>query len=142
MRARRWTEQRVKTLRRLAAQGASARTIAGRIGGVSRAAVLGKISRLRRAANAVEAAARKCSPARPRGPGKTLLELTNHSCRWPIGEPGRRGFHFCGADGADLERAMPYCARHARRAYGNDAAAAEPKNPRRAPARRRVAPRS
>ena len=34
-----------------------------------------------------------------------------------IGRPGTRTFSFCGAPGADLERGMPYCARHARRAY-------------------------
>lgn len=54
-------------------------------------------------------------PARLRG--KSLLELTNHSCRWPHGRPGSKNFFFCGADGADLERGMPYCPQHAQRAY-------------------------
>lgn len=49
--------------------------------------------------------------------GKSLLELTNDSCRWPHGRPGTARFFFCGVAGADLERGMPYCARHARRAY-------------------------
>ena len=49
--------------------------------------------------------------------GKSLLELTNDCCRWPHGRPGTPTFFFCGALGADLEHGMPYCARHARRAY-------------------------
>jgi GcrA cell cycle regulator len=49
--------------------------------------------------------------------GKSLLELTNTSCRWPFGHPGSKKFHFCGAAGADLERGIPYCARHMQRAY-------------------------
>ena len=58
--------------------------------------------------------------------GKSLLELTNDTCRWPHGEPGTRGFFFCGVPGADLEGGKPYCVHHARRAYGNaEVAAAE-----------------
>jgi GcrA cell cycle regulator len=57
------------------------------------------------------------SRATARARGKSLLELTNNSCRWPHGRPGTPTFFFCGAAGADLERGMPYCARHARRAY-------------------------
>jgi GcrA cell cycle regulator len=53
--------------------------------------------------------------------GKALLELTNNCCRWPIGRPGTARFFFCGAPEADLERGMPYCARHMRRAYRADA---------------------
>jgi GcrA cell cycle regulator len=49
--------------------------------------------------------------------GKTLLELTNATCRWPHGRPGAKNFFFCGAAGADLERGIPYCARHMQRAY-------------------------
>ena len=36
------------------------------------------------------------------------------SCCWPIGEPGKRDFRFCGAE-ADPGR--PYCAHHAAVAY-------------------------
>ena len=58
--------------------------------------------------------------------GKSLLELTNDTCRWPHGEPGTRGFFFCGEPGADLEGGKPYCVHHARRAYGSaEVAAAE-----------------
>jgi GcrA cell cycle regulator len=58
------------------------------------------------------------------GQRKTLLELTNKSCRWPLGQPGTKKFLFCGALDADLERGMPYCPQHARRAYVADAISA------------------
>jgi GcrA cell cycle regulator len=48
---------------------------------------------------------------------KSLFELTNTSCRWPHGRPGTGRFFFCGAAGADLERGIPYCEPHMRRAY-------------------------
>ncbi|PKQ03506.1 MAG: GcrA cell cycle regulator, partial [Alphaproteobacteria bacterium HGW-Alphaproteobacteria-11] len=44
----------------------------------------------------------------------TVLTLTEHTCKWPIGDPGRPGFHFCGR-GAD--NGSPYCTEHARMAY-------------------------
>lgn len=42
-----------------------------------------------------------------------LLDLKHDTCRWPFGEPGRAGFHFCGGLAID---GQPYCARHALRA--------------------------
>ena len=45
---------------------------------------------------------------------KTLLQLTEKTCRWPIGDPGSAEFFFCG--GENVEEA-PYCAYHARVAY-------------------------
>jgi GcrA cell cycle regulator len=47
----------------------------------------------------------------------TLEELTNNSCRWPIGEVGVDGFRFCGAATADLAGLRPYCQTHMRIAY-------------------------
>jgi GcrA cell cycle regulator len=44
----------------------------------------------------------------------TLEELTEHSCRWPLGDPGTEEFRFCGAKRfGDL----PYCAAHCSRAF-------------------------
>lgn len=40
----------------------------------------------------------------------TLLELTEESCRWPMGTPGTEEFRFCGSQRGD----GPYCARHHR----------------------------
>jgi GcrA cell cycle regulator len=56
------------------------------------------------------------APARP-SRGKSLLELTNSDCRWPIGNPGDKRFHFCGEPGADIEQGIPYCQQHMQRAY-------------------------
>jgi GcrA cell cycle regulator len=164
MRGDQWNEERVKLLQKLWAGGATAHSIADRLGGISRSAVLGKIFRLRLGAAGAapvsaapgDAAPRDSlasgrpgklgaagvtavpavllpTPARRRGSkrknlsqdsratartrGKSLLELTNDCCRWPHGRPGTRSFFFCGAPGADLEHGVPYCARHARRAY-------------------------
>jgi GcrA cell cycle regulator len=135
-----WTTERVERLRKLWAEGQTATAIAASLGGSSRAGVLGKIFRLRLASPNVAASDPAAAdaqqpghrrPGRPPAPkpqvaatppkrGKSLLELTNESCRWPHGEPGTARFHFCGAPGADLQRGMPYCERHAQRAYHGD----------------------
>lgn len=48
------------------------------------------------------------------GGGATVLSLTEHTCKWPIGDPGTEGFHFCGhKSNSD----SPYCTEHARLAY-------------------------
>ena len=55
---------------------------------------------------------------------KQLLELEGCHCRWPVGEPGKPGFFFCGSPTADMNndlkraRATPYCRPHAARAKG------------------------
>jgi GcrA cell cycle regulator len=53
----------------------------------------------------------------PQAQRRTLVELENHHCRFPIGEPSAADFFFCGAPTADLVGGRPYCAAHARRAY-------------------------
>ena len=50
----------------------------------------------------------------PIGQRRTLLELTEATCRWPIGDPGSTDFFFCG--GQSLTN-LPYCAYHSRVAY-------------------------
>ena len=50
----------------------------------------------------------------PIGQRRTLLELTEETCRWPIGDPGSADFFFCG--GPSLT-SLPYCAYHSRVAY-------------------------
>ena len=45
---------------------------------------------------------------------KSLLELDNHTCRYPIGDVQDPGFFFCGAPEADVLEHRPYCARHSR----------------------------
>lgn len=43
-----------------------------------------------------------------------ILQLTEHTCKWPIGDPKDKRFGFCGAHS---EEGKPYCADHAARAY-------------------------
>lgn len=50
----------------------------------------------------------------PVGQRKTLLELKEDSCRWPIGDPGTKDFFFCG--GVSVS-GLPYCKYHCRVAY-------------------------
>ena len=45
---------------------------------------------------------------------RTLMQLTDKTCRWPIGHPREPGFFFCGGATATDS---PYCSFHARRAY-------------------------
>jgi len=45
---------------------------------------------------------------------KTLLQLNEHTCRWPIGDPGSAEFFFCGGDAVNE---LPYCSYHSRVAY-------------------------
>jgi GcrA cell cycle regulator len=45
---------------------------------------------------------------------RTLLELNEDTCRWPIGDPAGSDFYFCG--GKPLT-GLPYCTHHSRVAY-------------------------
>jgi GcrA cell cycle regulator len=141
-----WTAERIELLRALWANGETADAIAARLGGLSRSAVLGKIYRLRlhtdeaplnapaktppadkNASSEGLARRRKRTKYKKRtlavpvpGPArqyKSLLELTNTTCRWPHGRPGTDRFFFCGPPEADLERGIPYCTLHMQRAY-------------------------
>jgi GcrA cell cycle regulator len=70
--------------------------------------------------NAVAVAVPKAEPAPvaelviPPAERKSILELTESTCKWPIGDPMEEDFHFCGRDS---EIGMPYCTHHARIAY-------------------------
>jgi GcrA cell cycle regulator len=50
----------------------------------------------------------------PMGQRRTLLELTEATCHWPIGDPGQPDFFFCGGQTIS---GLPYCAYHSRVAY-------------------------
>lgn len=43
-----------------------------------------------------------------------LTELTEKTCKWPIGDPLSEDFHFCGNDSGD---SGPYCTYHANLAF-------------------------
>lgn len=45
----------------------------------------------------------------------TILDLNEGTCRWPIGDPGQEGFHYCGQN--PRASGGPYCDFHARIAY-------------------------
>ena len=44
----------------------------------------------------------------------SLVELDNHTCRWPIGDPKDENFHFCGKK---IRLGQTYCEEHAAIAY-------------------------
>ena len=44
----------------------------------------------------------------------SLTDLTERTCKWPVGDPLKDDFHFCGCESPD---ASPYCTYHARLAY-------------------------
>ncbi len=43
-----------------------------------------------------------------------IMNLTETTCKWPVGDPGRPDFFFCGRRS---ESGVPYCPHHARIAY-------------------------
>jgi len=57
-------------------------------------------------------------PASPRpamASSDAVLALTPYCCRWPLGDPSRSDFHFCGQR---KEIGLSYCAEHVRAAAG------------------------
>ena len=44
----------------------------------------------------------------------SLMELTERTCNWPIGDPATSEFFFCGGKALP---GLPYCAHHSRIAY-------------------------
>ena len=45
---------------------------------------------------------------------KSLLELNEKTCHWPVGDPGSTEFYFCGGQTVNE---LPYCIHHSRIAY-------------------------
>lgn len=58
----------------------------------------------------------------PQAQRRTLLQLTNETCRFPYGEGA--DLFFCGGPGADLIHGVAYCPAHCRIAYRRPAVAA------------------
>lgn len=137
-----WTAERIELLKSRFEAGLSCREIADDIG-VSRNAVIGKLSRLNltrgtgRAARSPERgqAAKGHRPGTGPRPAYrilralnadaddepiqtghycSLLELSEVKCRWPISTPGADDFCFCGNTPVE---GLPYCAGHTRLAY-------------------------
>jgi GcrA cell cycle regulator len=137
-----WTPERVEQLKSHFEAGLSCRDIAVNIG-VSRNAVIGKLSRLNlsRSEPDGERRLRRKKPATPAerptanqqfamlqavydrraddapivsANNCSLLELSEQRCRWPINTPGADDFCFCGNTPLG---GMPYCSGHYRLAY-------------------------
>ena len=131
-----WTPERENKLKDLWKKGHTASQIAALIGETTRNAVIGKAHRLKlearavsrkdltttkiKAKNNVELKREKFSRKvkfkslvldknfEPENP-KKLEELTDDTCRWPLGHPHEKKFYFCGRK--PLEK-FPYCKLH------------------------------
>jgi GcrA cell cycle regulator len=135
-----WTAERIALLKSRFEAGLSCRQIADDIG-VSRNAVIGKLSRLRltrketdKETGEAPRPSRKPAPklqqrmleevyaAPPAaadapidiGRHCSLFELSEQKCRWPISTPGAEDFCFCGNTPVE---GLPYCPGHTRLAY-------------------------
>ena len=129
-----WTPEREAKLKDLWKKGHTASQIAEMIGGTTRNAVIGKAHRLNLQARAatrkttVKTKSENNTPVKeekmsrkarfrsllldknfePENP-KKLEELTDVTCRWPIGHPYEKDFYFCGRK--PMEK-FPYCKLH------------------------------
>ncbi len=130
-----WTLEKVNELKQLWGKGNTAAQIASIIGGVSRNAVIGKAYRLNLAAKSIKKKnnfnqvsqhqenapqlERKTRKSRfnsllldksfePENP-KSLEQLHDEICRWPIGHPNEPDFYFCGRKSM---KDFPYCKLH------------------------------
>jgi len=131
-----WTIEREKKLRELWKKGHSASQIANILEGTTRNAVIGKAHRLKLEArspskktevkvnklssNPIENKSQKLGR---KAKFKALLldkdfekenpvnleEITDSTCRWPIGHPHEKDFYFCGR--VPMEK-FPYCKLH------------------------------
>ena len=135
-----WTAERVVKLKELWGKGNTASQIATIIGDVSRNAVIGKAYRLNLAAKSVpknnnfkqstenqsnnSPTERKTRKSKfksllldknfePENP-KSLEELSDETCRWPMGHPDQQDFYFCGRTSM---KDFSYCKLHVLYAY-------------------------
>ncbi len=50
----------------------------------------------------------------PSGEFATIMTITEHLCKWPLGDPSSADFRFCGRG---TDKGEPYCKSHAQLAY-------------------------
>ncbi len=131
-----WTNEKVEKLKELWSKGLTASQIAEKLGDTTRNAVIGKAHRLNLEARAPskqlhtnrskdnkQVVKRTAAPMsrkakfqsilldknfEPENP-KSLEELTEETCKWPIGHPNEEKFYFCGRK---PEGEFPYCKLH------------------------------
>tara|TARA_X000000368_G_C23040184_1_gene716500 strand:+ start:1762 stop:2265 length:504 start_codon:yes stop_codon:yes gene_type:complete len=142
-----WNDEKIEKLKSLWSEGHTASQIAEMLGDTTRNAVIGKAHRLKLEARAPSRQTSTAStnkqdtrPAKkaqqpmsrkskfmsilldknfePEKPTQ-LEELTESTCKWPIGHPDEKNFYFCGRKPID---SFPYCKLHVLYAF-------QPKNP-------------
>ena len=130
-----WTDEKVEKLKELWTKGHTASQIAAALGDTTRNAVIGKAHRLNLEARAPSkhsgASVSRENKQIRRGPAptsrkakfqsilldknfepenpKSLEDLTDTTCKWPIGHPNEEKFYFCGRK---PEGEFPYCKLH------------------------------
>jgi len=132
-----WTPERESKLKELWKKGHTASQIASMLGDTTRNAVIGKAHRLNLQArskskkitskvnteNNVQTENKSSPKIGRKAKFKALLldknfeeenpkkleELTDETCRWPIGHPHEENFYFCGRKSIDK---FPYCKLH------------------------------
>ncbi len=131
-----WTSEKVEKLKELWSKGHTASQIAEALGDTTRNAVIGKAHRLNLEARApskqtssTKSRENKQIVKRGNSPmsrkakfqsilldknfeaenPKSLEELTEDTCKWPIGHPNEEKFYFCGRK---PESDFPYCKLH------------------------------
>lgn len=136
-----WDGEKTDTLKTLWSEGVSATRIAIEIGGTSRNGVLGKVFRMglqrekrlgeakvsqvrqyhvRKTSKPLESPLKSASEVESNpfldenGRKFTLLSLKSACCKWPIGDPQKADFHFCGHRRGGPG---PYCPSHSVAAY-------------------------
>lgn len=136
-----WTPEKTERLRMLWAAGKSARDCGAALG-ATRNMVIGKVDRLglkrpervkverpiaERPRRQPIAKPKQPQPVLPPPPPRlradqplpesrpvSLLQLNRTHCRWPIGDPRKPEFHFCGAVAKRTVNRPCYCPDHAR----------------------------
>ncbi len=137
-----WTNEHIDILCTMWAAGEPSRKIAERLGR-TRNSVIGRAHRLTLASRAGERPGRPAKPnAHRRAPPRlpmaprvvqaaklrrwieeippsearmiSLMELKAGDCKWPIGDPAKPGFGFCGVKSFG---SFPYCGHHVAMAY-------------------------
>ena len=135
-----WTEKMVEDLRQMWIEGLTANEIAKKLG-VSKNSIVGKVHRLcltarpspiKRKEDMVAEAEfvfeetvkpeEKIVPVKEpvvtqssEAKGKVkLVDLGNHTCRWPLGDPRDEDFSFCGKK---VRAGQTYCDEHSVMAY-------------------------